>query len=324
MKIAIGIEIGGTKLQAGIGLQDNRLIAKARTQIDVKRGAKGILDDIPPLVEKALRESGCARDEIVGVGVGFGGPVDTKRGIALVSHQIEGWDNFPLVEWLRNQWKVPAAIQNDASLAGYAEALLGAGKGCTRMFYITIGSGIGGGWIVNGVIDEGQGLGAAEIGHTWIPEPETGEPQKLELVCSGWGIGNRAREAVEEGESSILNKLCGNDFAKIDAKMVYAAAEQDDLLAATILDETCTTLALGVCNVVALLHPERIVIGGGVSLMGSLFWDNLQEKIRRYAFKTFSDSFVVVPAKLSEDVVTIGGVLLGLEITGQNKDNSLL
>jgi len=314
MKISIGIEIGGTKLQAGIGLQDNQLIGKARTQIDSKRGAKGILDDIPHLVEKALQESGCSREQVVGVGVGFGGPVDTKRGIALVSHQIEGWDNFPLAEWLRNQWKVPAAIQNDASLAGYAEALLGAGKGHSRVFYMTIGSGIGGGWIVDGVIDEGQGLGAAEIGHTWIPEPETGEPQKLELVCSGWGIGNRAREAVQDGESSILNQLCNNDPAKIDAKMVYAAAEQEDLLAATILDETCTTLALSISNVVALLHPERIVIGGGVSLMGSLFWDNLRDKIDRYAFKPFSDSLDVVPAGLGEDVVTVGGALLGLEI----------
>lgn len=314
MSIAIGIEIGGTKLQAGVGLQGDQLLAKARSQVDIKRGAQGILEDIPPLVEKALQESSRAREEIVGVGMGFGGPVDTQRGIALVSHQIAGWDNFPLIEWMRDRWKVPAAIQNDASLAGYAEAKLGAGKGRRRVFYMTIGSGIGGGWIVDGVIEEGQGLGAAEIGHTWVPEPETGEPQKLEKVCSGWGIGSRAREAVESGESSILQKMSGDDLAKIDAKMVYAAAEQEDYLASAILDETCSMLALAISNAVALLHPERVVIGGGVSLMGPLFWDNLHQKIQRYVFKPFAASVDVVPAALGEDVVTVGGALLGLEI----------
>jgi len=314
MTVAIGIEIGGTKLQAGIGKGGNRLVGRARAMVDVPRGAQGILDTIPFLVEEALRESDCAREEIAGVGVGFGGPVDTQRGVALVSHQIEGWDNYPLLEWLHRQWGVPAAIQNDASLAGYAEAKLGAGRECRRVFYITIGSGIGGGWIVDGVIDEGQGLGAAEIGHTWVPDPDTGEPQKLEWLCSGWGIGNRAREAVEEGESSLLLNLCGKDPSRIDAKMVYAAAERDDLLACTLLDETCSTLALALCNAVALLHPQRIVIGGGVSMMGPLFWDNLRGKIERYVFQPFAGTFDVVPAALGEDVVVVGGALLGLEI----------
>lgn len=322
MSISIGIEIGGTKIQAGVGLRDNRLLSKARTQVDVKKGAQGILQSIPILVDEALRESGRSLKEIVGVGVGFGGPVDTQRGVALVSHQIDGWDQFPLLQWLQDQWSVPAAIQNDASLAGYAEALLGAGKGRRRVFYMTIGSGIGGGWIVDGVIEEGQGLGAAEIGHTWIPEPDTGEPQKLEWISSGWGIGNRAREAVEAGETSVLMKLCGGDPSRIDAKMVYAAAERDDLLAGAILDETCTALALALCNAVSLLHPERVVIGGGVSLMGPLFWDNLQEKIQRYVFQPFAGSFDVVPASLGEDVVVVGGALLGLEIAGARENSA--
>ncbi|MBN2326218.1 MAG: ROK family protein [Candidatus Omnitrophica bacterium] len=322
MSISIGIEIGGTKIQAGVGLRNDRLLARARTQVNVEKGAQGILEAIPVLVDEALRESGRSLEEIVGVGVGFGGPVDTKRGVALVSHQIDGWDQFPLLDWLQEQWSVPAAIQNDASLAGYAEALLGAGKGRRRIFYMTIGSGIGGGWIVDGKIEEGQGLGAAEIGHTWIPEPDTGEPQKLEWICSGWGIGNRAREAVEEGEASILTELCDRDSSRIDAKMVYAAVERDDLLACTILDETCTALALAICNAVSLLHPERVVIGGGVSLMGPLFWDNLQEKIQRYVFQPFAGTFDVVPASLGEDVVVVGGALLGLEIAGLREKNN--
>ena len=164
---------------------------------------------------------------------------------------------------LEEKFSVPVSIQNDASIAGFAEAQLGAGAGCRRIFYMTIGSGIGGGLISEGVIDEGQGFGAAEIGHTWVPCPETGEPEKLELVCSGWSIARRAIDSIEDGERSLMTTLCDSPEL-ITAKTVYAAAEKEDLLACTILDETCTALALAICNVFALLHPEKMIIGGGV------------------------------------------------------------
>lgn len=314
MRVAIGIEIGGTKLQAGVGGEDGRLLGRARRTVDPARGAQGIRESIPGLVDQALDEARIERKDVAGIGVGFGGPVDTTKGVTLVSHQIEGWDQFPLRQWLADCFQVPVAIQNDASLAGYAEAAGGAGKGCRRVFYMTIGSGIGGGWIAEGVIDEGQGLGAAEIGHTWVPDPDTGEPEKLELLCSGWSIGRRAREAVEEGEISIMPRLCGGDPAAITAETVYAAAERDDLLARALLEETCANLAVAICNVIALLHPERIVIGGGVSLMGPLFWDTLREKVKRFVFRPFADTYAIVPARWGEDVVLVGGVLLGLTL----------
>lgn len=314
MKFALGIEIGGTKLQAAVGLERDRLMGQARTSVHVEKGAKGILESIPGLIESALKQSNLGWNEIGGIGIGFGGPVDSKRGITLTSHQIQGWDQFPLVQWFRDRFPVPCAIQNDASIAGYAEALLGAGKGFSRVFYITIGSGIGGGWIVDGVIDEGQGLGAAEIGHTWVIDPDIGELEKLELICSGWAIGRRAREAVMEGESSLISHLCGGDIDRITAKTVYAAAERDDPLAKAILDETSLALAVGICNVIALLHPERVVIGGGVSLMGELFWNLLRDKVNQHVFKPFKDQYAIVPAALGEEVVLFGSVLLGRQI----------
>ncbi|MEW6236935.1 MAG: ROK family protein [Candidatus Omnitrophota bacterium] len=315
MKAAIGVEIGGTKLQAGVGFRDEKLISLVRAQVDAARGGEGIREALPSLMEQALRESGLSRQDIAGIGVGFGGPIDSKTGTALVSHQIEGWDNFPLKQWLEESWNVPASIQNDATLAGYAEAMMGAGRGLRRIFYITIGSGIGGGLITDGVMDEGQGLGAAEIGHTWIPDPETGEPEKLELVCSGWSIGRRAREAVEAGESSIMPELAGSSDA-VTAQTVYTAAERDDLLANALLEDTCTALAIAISNVIALLHPERIVIGGGVSLMGPLFWDALRQKVKQFVFKPFMNRYEIVPAALGEEVVIMGAVLLGQKIGG--------
>jgi len=321
MKYALGIEIGGTKLQAGVGLREEKLIALARRTVDPAEGAEGIRREIPPLVEEALALAKVSQKDIDGIGVGFGGPLDSKRGITLVSHQIEGWADFPLRAWFEEQWGVPCSIQNDANIAGYAEAVLGAGRGKRRIFYITIGSGIGGGWIVDGIIDEGQGLGAAEIGHTWVPDPDTGEPEKLELVCSGWSIARRAREALEDGETSLLSELCSGNPENLTAKTVYAAAEREDWVARAILEETCDTLATAIGNVIALLHPERIIIGGGVSLMGPIFWDSLREKIRRYVFKPFADRYEIVPSALGEEVVIIGAVLLGQQI-GMNYKTS--
>lgn len=314
MSVAIGIEIGGTKLQVGVGREGTKPLALARTETDLSLGGEGIREVLPSLVEQALQKGGFSLRDIGGVGVGFGGPVDSKHGITLVSHQVEGWTRFPFKAYLEEKLSAPVAVENDSNLAGYAEALLGAGVGARRVFYMNIGSGIGGSFVTDGVIDQGQGLGAGEIGHTWVPCPDTGEPEKLELVCSGWSIARRAMEAIEDGEATLLTTLCESpEF--ITAKTVYAAAEQEDLLAQTILDDTCRTVALGICNVIALFHPERIIIGGGVSLMGPLFWDGLREYVHHYVFEPFAEQYALVPAALGEDVVVMGALLLGEKLS---------
>ncbi|MBI1389244.1 MAG: ROK family protein [bacterium] len=311
MALAVGVEIGGTKLQAGAGPVDGRLLSLARAAVDPSRGARGIREKLPALIDEAIAGSGRPRGEFCGVGVGFGGPVDSNRGVTLISHQIEGWNDFPLAGWLHEQTGFSVRVQNDASIAGLAEALEGAGKGFRRVFYITIGSGIGGGWVVDGRLDEGGGLGAAEIGHTWVPDPDDGDPEKLENLCSGWSIGRRAREALDDGEPSLLERLSGGDMNRIDARMVYQAAERDDLLARAIIDETCNLLGVAIGNIITLLHPERVVVGGGVSLMGPLFWDSLRASVSRYAFHLFEGRYEIVPAALGEDVVVVGAAILG-------------
>jgi glucokinase len=313
MSISVGVEIGGTKLQVGAGRKGTDIIGLARTDTDPAQGGEGIRQILPELIEQALHKGGFSRSDIASIGVGFGGPVNSTTGTTILSHQVPGWDDFPLAGFLRDEFSVPVAIENDASIAGWAEAQLGAGVGYPRIFYMTIGSGIGGGLITNGILDCGQGLGAAEIGHTWIPCPETGEPEKLEQVCSGWSIASRAIDAIQCGEKSILTSMCDN-VEWITAKTVYAAAEKEDLLACTLLDETCHSLALGICNVIALLHPNRVIIGGGVSLMGDLFWEGLRGHVRDYVFEPFQQSYDIVPAALGEEVVVIGALLLGESI----------
>lgn len=307
--LAIGIEIGGTKIQVGIGLASGKLLKPPiRKQVIQEDGAEGILRNIVGMAAEVLDSTGHSMSDVERIGIGFGGPLNIEQGVILKSYQISGWDNFPLKKWAKAQWGKPVVIQNDASTAGLAEALHGSGRGHSRIFYMTIGSGIGGGWIVDGTVDNGQGFGSAEMGHTWVTDPRTGMPAELEQVCSGWGIGRRARAAVEN-KNSLMTEMAGS-LNDIDARIVHAAAEKGDELANLILAETCQMLGLAVSNVIALLHPERIIIGGGVSLMGPLFWDALRNEVMQRSMPSFISSVELVKAELGEDVVVIGALCL--------------
>jgi len=307
--LAIGIEIGGTKIQVGIGSANGKLIQPPiRKQVIRENGADGILRDIVSMVDEVLASTKHSLADVHRIGIGFGGVLDTNQGVILKSYQIAGWNNFPLKDWAEKQWSKPVVIQNDASTAGLAEALHGSGRGYNRIFYMTIGSGIGGGWIVDGKVDNGQGIGAAEMGHTWVPDPISGKSVELEQVASGWGIGLRARAAAEN-KKSLMIEMAGTLDA-IDAKIVYAAAEQNDEIAKQILNETCEALGIAISNVVALLHPERVIVGGGVSLMGPLFWNALSSEVAARAMPSFISSVEIVKAELGEDVVLIGALCL--------------
>lgn len=309
--LSIGIEIGGTKTQVGVGTAERGLLPGGIVRRPVQRGwgADGILRDIVSMVEEVLASQHLEFSDIGKIGIGFGGILDAARGVTLKSYQIEGWTDFPLKGWAEGQWGKPVFVENDASTAGLAEYYLGNGRGCSRLFYITAGSGVGGGWIVDGKIDNGQGLGAAEIGHMWVPDPWNGILTELEQVCSGWAIGRRA-QLVTSNSDTLMKELAGS-LDRIDARTVYRAAEQGDEVAKLILQETCQTLGAVMSNVVALLHPQRVILGGGVSLMGSIFWELLQDEFRSRLMPTFAPQVELVPAKLQEDVVVTGALCLG-------------
>jgi glucokinase len=307
--LAIGIEIGGTKLQVGIGSASGKLLKPPiRKQVIQEDGAEGILRNVVDIVAEVLDSTGHSISDVERIGIGFGGPLNIEQGVILKSYQISGWDNFPLKNWAEAQWGKPVVIQNDASTAGLAEALHGSGRGHNRIFYMTIGSGIGGGWIVDGTVDNGQGFGSAEMGHTWVLDPSSGIPAELEQIASGWGIGRRARE-VAENKKTLMAEMAGSLDA-IDARVVYAAAEKGDEIAKQILHETCQILGIAISNVIALLHPERVIVGGGVSLMGPLFWNRLRSEVAARAMPSFISSVEIVRAELGEDVVVIGALCL--------------
>jgi glucokinase len=291
--VFLGIEIGGTKLQLGVGPDDGKLRGLCRGSVDVAAGPAGIRKQIIAAVPQLLEQSGLNGSDLRGVGIGFGGPVDDATHTVIKSHQIEGWDDFALADWVSNLVGLPAVLGNDADVAGLGEALHGAGKGLSPIFYITIGSGIGGGFIINGEIYRGCGRGAAEIGHMRLTS-DANAPI-LEEVASGWGIAARA---------SVV-------FPDATASSIAAAAAHGDAASQAILRGAWTSLAGAICQMIALLCPRRIVIGGGVSLMGEeLLFKPLRELVAERVFKPFAGLADIVPAALGEEVVVHGAIAL--------------
>lgn len=290
----LGIEIGGTKLQLGIGEGDGKLLGLWRGVVDPTAGSEGIRRQIVNALPELLSQCGLSKCHLHGVGIGFGGPVDDATHTVIKSHQIAGWDGFPLADWIGDVVGVPAVLGNDADVAGLAEALHGAGKGLSPIFYITIGSGIGGGLIIDGEIYRGCGRGAAEVGHlVFFCREDT--RVDLEALASGWAIEQHAFNAGR----------------RLTAEEVANQARQGDVRSLNILSDVLDWLAEALCHVIALLCPRRVVLGGGVSLMGQeLLFNPLRNRVNERVFPPFRGLTDIVPATLGETVVVHGAIAL--------------
>ncbi len=294
----LGIEIGGTKLQLGLGEGDGAITALWRGTVNPSEGSAGIRRQIEAAIPELLARAGQDRTALRGVGIGFGGPTDDATQTVVKSHHIAGWDGFPLRDWVTELVGAPSVLCNDADVSGLAEALFGAGRGLSPLFYITVGTGIGGGLILDGEIYRGIGRGATEIGHLRpvYPRTATGHDEVVEYYAAGWGIERAARERMGQPRS---------------AKQVAEAARAGDPIARAILDEAVQALAEGVCSVIKLLCPRRIVIGGGVSLMGEdLFFAPLRRYVAERGLAAFAGLTDIVPAALGEEVVVHGALAL--------------
>ena len=337
----LGIEIGGTKLQVAIGADAGPpLTAVARGEVDPAGGAEGILAEIERLAHGLLADHPASA-----VGIGFGGPVD-RAGRVVKSHHVHGWDGFQLTDWARERFGLPAVVANDADTAALAEARLGAGRGANPVFYITVGTGIGAGVVVDGRIYRGHGVSVAELGHLRPGLQAEGPDQILESYAAGWGIAaaaqsrlrdpmryrlgelsaNRRRpedirqrliEIEEAGEADAGNLLdrCDGQPEHLSTKLVVEAAADGNGIAAEILRQAWQALGWGIAQAITLLSPEVVVIGGGVSLAGrELFFEPLEREVARYVFPPLLDSYRIVPASLGEEVVLHGALLLAQEL----------
>jgi len=296
----LGIEIGGTKLQLSVANSAGSIEQNLRYTIDPAEGAANIQNQISDGLQKLTRY-----DEIAAIGVGFGGPVDWKTGSIRVSHQVGGWEDFHLMQWLETLTKKPVVIDNDANVAALAEAVYGAGKESERVFYITIGSGIGGGLILNGSIYHGRTPGEVEVGHLRMDK----EGATLESKCSGWAVNKKIESFIQNNRDSLLAQMAKGSSKPL-ATFLKPAIKEDDEAAKKITEEIADDLAFALSHVVHLFHPDIIVLGGGLSLLEEHLSLPITEKLPRYIMKAFQPAPAVAIAALGESVVPVGAVEL--------------
>lgn len=319
-----GVEIGGTKLQIGVrpAGEQGRFKELVRHRIQRSAGAHGILRQIETTLGELIQRHG-----IRVVGVGFGGPVSPSKGVTLLSHQVEGWDNFDLSAWFQQRWAIPVVLDNDCNVAAVAEARLGAGRGLRRVFYATVGTGIGGGFVIDGQLD-GQGRPAiAEIGHMRPSPQATHADETVESIASGLGIERRVAALLESPDSSSMQADVVDFKARLEtsdqeltASFVAHAAAQGNRLAINVLRDATTTLGWALAQATTLVAPERIVIGGGVSQIGDSFLSAVREAWKQYVFPPLALDCDLVPAALGDAVVIHGAMLLAEQQLEQSEN----
>jgi glucokinase len=296
----LGIEIGGTKLQFALGDETGKISERRKLTVAPAGGAGGIRRQI----ERALPELLHGRS-VLRVGVGFGGPVDWKTGRICRSHQIEGWSEFDLGSWLRQLTGAPAVMDNDANVAALGEALCGAGRDFNPAFYVTLGSGVGGGLVVDGRIYHGAKPGESEIGHVRLDRDGT----IVEARCSGWAVDARIRALTLKEPAGLLARLAGQ-MAGGEAKHLAAAWQQGDAAARRLLQETAADLAFGLSHVVHLFHPEIIILGGGLSGIGEPLRASVERALPQFMMEAFAPGPRIALAELGEDAVPVGALKL--------------
>lgn len=305
--LILGIEVGGTKLQFGVGTRETAdLVDFERCNVDRGRGAEGIREQIAEVGGRIARRNSVSR-----IGYGFGGPVDRKSGMVVTSHQVSGWFEFPLQKWTEETLGAPTVLANDCDAAALAEATIGAGQGHRTVFYVTVGTGIGGGLVINGELHGSDRPAVAEIGHL-RPEPRADQPTlTVESCASGLGIETRAA-AIEQpaGLKPDGQRIVSSNPTGRTCRQIATAASQGDSFATELLTSAATTLGWAIAQTITLIAPDVVIVGGGVPMMDkTLFLDPVRAAVDTYAFGPLRGQVPIVEPKLGERVVVHGAII---------------
>ncbi|MBN3909152.1 MAG: ROK family protein [Nostoc sp. NMS1] len=318
MTLILALDFGGTKLAAAlVNIGSRKWLRYERRLSPANANASTDLEIMRSLIYSLLQDAKPAA-----IGVSFGGPVDASTGTVRLSHHVAGWENIPLKGLLEEEFGVSVGVDNDANVAALGEHRFGAGQGYDSLFYITVSTGVGGGWILNGQPWRGAGGMAGEIGHIVVdpagPVCLCGKRGCVERLASGPYMAQNVREILENEPPSrqvrqggeVLRGLVGGDLTLLTGQLVSEAAAAGDDLAKEVLHKAAWALGVGIGNVANLMNPQRFVLGGGVTKAGEDFWRVVRQVARETALPEVD--FEIVPAVLGDDAPLWGGVAIAL------------
>ncbi len=306
----LGVDLGGTRMRAALADPSGNILRRTDVLTERDRGEERLVQQILGLVQEAKQDA-----EVACIAVGAPGPLDVHTGVLF--HPVNFSDaDIPLKQLLEERFGVPAHIRNDANVAALGEWKFGGHGPTDHLVYITISTGVGAGIISHGRLIDGFNTTAGEIGHTIIdpngPECPWGHHGCVEIICSGTSIARAAREALHAGGSSTMIELAGGDPDRVTAEIVTQAAEAGDELASQVFFRAADTLGMAVVNVIHLLSPEIVVVGGGVSQAGELLFRPVRDRVRGDAMPSTARGVRIVPPGLGVDSGLVGAVALAM------------
>lgn len=312
-----GVDLGGTKVAAGAVSEEGRLAGRTVIPTRAERPIGETLADMVELVHRVLADAGLRAEDLAGIGIGAPGPLDPKAGIIHFAPNL-GWREVPICRHFEENFPgVPIRLENDANAAALGEHSFGAGRGFSDMIYVTVSTGIGGGLILNNRLYSGATGGAGEIGHFVVerggPPCGCGRNGCLESVASGTAIGRIARERVAAGGAGML---AGMEPGELDAAAVGLAARQGDPLAIEIIGRAFTYLGYGLADLVNVLNPKAIIVGGGVGALWDLMEPHIRRELNANCLEGFAEAVSLKKAELGTNVGVYGAAALFGEVIG--------
>jgi len=310
MKYYIGVDLGGTNIVAGVVNENYEIISKASVKTNLPRPEQEIAADIIKVSKQAVESAGITMDQIEWVGMGTPGIANSETGIIEYSNNL-GFVNTPMVKYLEEGLGKPAFIENDANAAAYGEYVAGAAKGAKNAVCITLGTGVGGGIIIDGKIYCGSNFGGAEIGHTVIsvdgPQCTCGRKGCFEVYSSATGLIRMTKEAIAENPDSMMAAE-----EKISGRTAFDYMRKGDKAAKGVVDKYIKYLAAGITNTINIFQPDVLCIGGGVCNEGDPLLLPMKEIVARENYTRNSPKNAeIVIAKLGNDAGIIGAAFLG-------------
>lgn len=319
----IGVDVGGTKVAAGVVDSQGEILCQTRTAMlahgQPTAGLAAVTSAIDSLTSRCHQQAD-TQSLIRGIGICSPGPLDPDLGVVINPPNLPCWRNYPLALEVANIYRVPVKLDNDANAAALAEARWGAGRGCHTVFYATIGTGIGTGIVLDGHVYHGRTGAAGEGGHLTIdyrgPRCGCGKPGCIEALAAGPAIAKRARTRIlaEGGPASVLLNLANHDIESITSEMVGQAYAAGDLLAKEILEETVDFLSIWLGNIVDLLDPDVIIMGGGVAAMLQPFFGAIKNRLPHWCINSRCQEIPLLMARFGGDAGIVGGAALCSEV----------
>jgi len=320
----IGVDLGGTNIVVGAVSVDGTVQLPVRSEpTRAEQGSEAVTDRMCRMIDTVIAEArvatGAGRDAFVGVGVGAPGPLDREAGIVVVAPNLR-WYDYPLAAEMRARTGFDITLDNDANCATMGEWWLGAARGARHVVGLTIGTGIGGGLILNGALYHGSSDVAGEIGHMTLDSNgrrcSCGNYGCLEAYASGTAIAERAREALGGSEASTLRAMVGGDLSRITAQLVYDASAAGDAIAREVVRDTARFLGIGIASLLNVFNPEVVVLAGGVTQAGAALFDPIQAEVRKRAFKPAWSAARIVPGELPGNAGVVGAVATFIQQRG--------